>query len=115
MKRINTLLLVLSCFLAVQTVKAEAIFKLTNGVVVYLIEESCNDFEAIPTNATCDEGTLIMKGMGGIKKWVRDQYATHTSLFKIKKGHIKVIDGTRVLYYKNWLLGKKIILGNVKE
>ena len=115
MKRINTLLLVIICFLAIQTTKAEAIFKLNNGVVVYLIEESCNDFEGIPTTATCDEGTLIMKGMGGIKKWVRDQYATHTSLFKIKKGHIKVIDGKRVLYYKNWLLGKKIILGSVKE
>ncbi|MDC9722878.1 MAG: hypothetical protein PSN34_08895 [Urechidicola sp.] len=115
MKKISVLLLVLSCFLAVQTTKAEAIIKLNNGVVVYLIEESCNDFEGIQTNTTCDEGTLIMKGMGGIKKWVRDQYATHTSLFKIKKGHIKVIDGKRVLYYKNWLFGKKIILGNVKK
>ncbi|PCI10972.1 MAG: hypothetical protein COB73_02660 [Flavobacteriaceae bacterium] len=96
------------------TVQAEAIITLNDGTIVYLIDENCNELSNLPSGAECQEGTLIMKGMGGIKKWVRDQYAPHTSLFKIKEGHIKIEEGEKVLFYKHWLFGKKIKIGIIE-
>ncbi len=114
MKKNNVVLLFFCVLLYTQSARSEAIITLYNGTVVYLIDETCKELDSLPANATCYEGTLIMKGMGGVKKWVKEQYTPHTSRFKIKKGKVKIVDGEKILFYRNWFFGKKINIGIVE-
>lgn len=117
MKKKLLVLSLLILFFYSNSAQAETIIVNSNGtVVVFKGVIHCKNILDLPIKFSCNANVEIPNGNGilGWRKWIKDQYVEHTSYLKIRKGKVKTSNNKKILTYKKWLFGKRIIVATLE-
>ncbi len=117
MKKKLLILSLLMLFFYPSDINAETIIVNSNGtVIVFKGAIHCKDIQDLGKEFSCNANVEIPSGNGvlGWRKWIKDQYVEHTPYLRIRRGKVKIISNQKILTYKKWLFGKRIVIATLE-